>query len=236
MIRLLAASLSLAVALVVPPLLVVTGVRVLAHGWYVRFLYERGGVPADRYGLSGPERARLALVGLEAILPAEEQGLERLRRARLPDGSPAFGGREIAHMADVRSLVASAYRLQVGGGLALLALALATLPVRRLRRALLRGLRLGAWLSVGLAALVGALSLLSWGSFSTPFHSLFFEGDSWRFADTDTLRRLYPDRFWVDTAIALGALTVLQALALLLVLRLLRLVPGGRALRPARQA
>ena len=98
------------------------------------------------------------------------------------------------------------------------------------------GLRLGAWLTISLALLVGAVSVFSWGTFSTPFHSLFFEGDSWRFADTDTLRRLYPDRFWVDTAIALSALAVLQALALLALLRLARLFPRARAPRLARQS
>ncbi len=43
---------------------------------------------------------------------------------------------------------------------------------------------------------------------------MFFSGDSWRFAETDTLRRLFPDRFWSDTAIALGVLVGVQALAI----------------------
>jgi len=234
--RVFSAALSLAVALLVPALLVVTSVRLVAGDWYVRFLYDHGGIPADRYGLSSEERARLALVGLRAILPGDDPGLARLRRARLADGSPAFGGREIAHMADVRSLLERAYRFQVLALLALLTAAAVTFPARRLRRAIPLGLRLGAWLTIGLALLVGGVSVLSWSSFSTPFHSLFFEGDSWRFADTDTLRRLYPDRFWVDTAIALGALALLQALALLALLRLARLLPRARAPRLARQS
>ena len=52
--------------------------------------------------------------------------------------------------------------------------------------------------------------------FLTGFHTaFFFSGSTWRFADSDTLRRLYPDRFWEDTAVLLGAAAVAQALVLL---------------------
>jgi hypothetical protein len=57
-------------------------------------------------------------------------------------------------------------------------------------------------------------SLVYWPAFSTPFHLAFFGESSWRFDDTDTLRRLYPDRFWIDTAVVLGAFAVAQAGAL----------------------
>ena len=58
------------------------------------------------------------------------------------------------------------------------------------------------------------LAVVYWPAFSTPFHLAFFGGSSWRFDDTDTLRRLYPDRFWIDTAVVLGVLAVVQAAAL----------------------
>lgn len=232
MLRLASFPLSLAVALLVPALLVVNGVRIVADDWYVRVLYDHGGVPRDRYGLTQDQRTDLALTGLRAILPGSERGIELLRQARLPSGAPAFDERELRHMADVRSLVGDAFRFQLLAGAAVVALALLTAPFRRLRRTVPRGLRLGAWLTIALAALVAAVSLVSWGSFSTPFHSVFFEGGSWRFADTDTLRRLYPDRFWVDTALALGLLAVAQAVGLLGLARLFRMRPGARALRP----
>jgi len=54
--------------------------------------------------------------------------------------------------------------------------------------------------------------------FLTGFHTIFFfSGSSWRFADTDTLRRLYPDRFWEDTTVLLGAAAAVQALLALAV-------------------
>jgi uncharacterized membrane protein len=52
--------------------------------------------------------------------------------------------------------------------------------------------------------------------FLTGFHTLFFQsGTSWRFGDRDTLRRVFPDRFWSDTALYLGAGAAVQALVLL---------------------
>ena len=55
--------------------------------------------------------------------------------------------------------------------------------------------------------------LLGFDSFFTRFHEMFFEGDSWRFSDTDTLIRVYPERFWVDVSQIAAALTVAQAVA-----------------------
>ena len=54
--------------------------------------------------------------------------------------------------------------------------------------------------------------VLGFDSFFTRFHEMFFEGDSWRFADTDTLIRVYPEGFWVDVSRIAAALTVGQAL------------------------
>ncbi len=37
------------------------------------------------------------------------------------------------------------------------------------------------------------------GSSSAMFHGLFFNGNTWLFAYSDTLIRLFPIRFWEDT-------------------------------------
>jgi integral membrane protein (TIGR01906 family) len=54
--------------------------------------------------------------------------------------------------------------------------------------------------------LVVAFSLLFVG-----FHRIFFEGDSWLFLHSDTLIRLFPERFWRDTFIFVIGLTSLFA-------------------------
>src|SRR5262249_52204949 len=203
---------------------------------YVEAVYDHGGVPRDDLGLTKPQRTALAQTGLHSIQPDEKDGLDLLPRARLPDGGPAFTAREIRPIRDVRTPLGRLFTFQVVAGLAILALA-AGLALRPTRRTLVpRALRLGALVTVGLAALVGVLSLVYWPAFSTPFHLAFFGESSWRFDDTDTLRRLYPDRFWIDTAIVLGMLAVVQATALWFVARAWERRAQGRPVPAANPA
>ena len=201
----------LAIAVVVPFAVVGNGVLVLLQPWFVRFEYDRGGFPADAFGLGAAERTRLALVGLRSILPWDRQGIERLEQARLSDGTTAFGPRELRHMGEVRRLVRWLLALDAIAVAGILALA-----GRGRTRALAgRGLRAGGLLTLGLCGAVGVMLAFNPVRFLTGFHTVFFlSRSSWRFADSDTLRRLYPDRFSTDTSALLGAAATAQALVL----------------------
>ncbi len=208
-----ATVLAVLVALLVPGVIIVSGIRLLAHPAFVRAEYRRSGFPADGYGFTTAQRTALGLTGLHSVLPGG-RGIALLSEARLPDGKPAFGAREIRHMADVRTWIGRFWWFEVGG-LVAIAIAGALLVSRRRTRALFpRGLRWGAVLTLVVAAAVGLLMAVSWNTFFVDFHRLFFAGDTWRFDDNTTLRRLYPDRLWVDVGIAAAAFTVLTALAL----------------------
>lgn len=197
------------IAVLVPFVVVANGVDVLLHPWFVRFEYHRSGFPADEFGMETRERTRLALAGLRSILPWDSRGIGRLERARLSDGGPAFGPREIRHMRKVRHLLFGLIALQAIGIVALVALA----SRRSTRPIALRGLRAGGFATIGLGAFVGVTFAIDPVGFLTGFHTVFFfSGSSWRFADSDTLRRLYPDRFWEDTTVLLGAGAAAQAL------------------------
>jgi integral membrane protein (TIGR01906 family) len=214
MTRIVTLVLGVAIALAVPAILAVTGLRLATNDRYVEAVYDRGGIPDDRYGLSEEARTALALVGLRSILPSSDEGIDLLRVARLPDGSAAFGDRELDHMADVRALVADAYRFQVVALIAIGGLALLLGLGRSTRTVVPVALARGAILTIALAVVVAVGAATSYDRFESVFHGLFFEGDTWRFEETDTLRRLYPDRFWFDTAVALGLVAVLQAAVL----------------------
>lgn len=200
------------IALVTPALLVVNGFRVVAHDWIVHYEYGRESFPRDRYGLDLEERTALALTGLDAIRPGGE-GIPLLERATLPDGSPAFDSRELRHMDDVRTIFGAALRFQlvVLVGLLVAAVALRRTPARRIVPA---GLLAGAGATLGVAVLLVPFILLGFDRFFVRFHEVFFDGDTWRFSQTDTLLRLYPEVFWVDISRLLAALTVLQAVVL----------------------
>ncbi|HXV34010.1 MAG TPA: hypothetical protein VD769_08380, partial [Gaiellaceae bacterium] len=104
--RALAAS--AAVALLVLPLTAIGALRIVANDWIVHFEVDHGGLPADRYGFTDEDRRRLALLGLDSILPGGA-GIELLRAERFSDGAPAFGPRELRHMEDVRQIVGIAF-------------------------------------------------------------------------------------------------------------------------------
>ena len=205
-------------ALLVPPVLAANGIRAIASDWFVRFEY--GHLPPDAYGLSRAERTELGLVGLRSILPRNEEGIGLLRRARLPDGGRAFREKELRHMADVRRLIGFIYPAHLAAVGVLVAFALVLAFGARGRSILRRGLAYGAALTLVVAALVALAVAVDAERFLTGFHRLFFEGRSWRFRDDDTLRRLYPDRFWTETATILGVAAALQAGVLLGVGRL----------------
>ncbi len=194
-----------------PLVLVAGGFRALSSDWYVR--HQIAALPAERYGLSSDERARLAIAGLRSIEPGGS-GLDVLRLTELPDGSPAFDAREIRHMADVRRLYVPLMHVHTASWSALLVALLVSLRVRRLRAGLARFLRMGALATLGVAVLLVPFILFGFDSFFTRFHEVLFPAGGWRFSETDTLRRVYPDRFWSGVATATAALVVAQTLIL----------------------
>ncbi len=197
-----------AVAVFLPLILIGNGVHLLAHGWFPHVEYGR--LAPEPYGMTKVERTRLARVALDSIVPFGG-GDRVLHEARLPSGGPAFDNKERTHLRAVRHYVLGLYLIHALGLLALAGLAL----FRRTRPFLRDGLAAGALLTLAIAAFVAVYVAISPVSFLGGFHRLFFSGDSWRFAETDTLRRLFPDSFWSDTAVALGALVAVQAVALL---------------------
>jgi integral membrane protein (TIGR01906 family) len=199
-----------AIAITVMPIFVVNAFRLLATDTFVRHEIDRGGFPADPYGLTTPERRELALTGLHSILPGGE-GIALLERATLPDGSAAFDDRELRHMGDVRSRLGVAFKAQLVVLLVLLALAISLFRSPRWRSVVPWGLLVGSLLTLGIAALAVPVILLGFDGFFLRFHEVFFSGDTWRFSDTDTLLRIYPETFWQDTAKLAAAIVVAQA-------------------------
>jgi integral membrane protein (TIGR01906 family) len=200
------------IAITVTPIFVVNAFRILSSDWFVRHELGQDDFPPDRYGLEGNDRLALALIGLRSIQPGTD-GIALLERATLPDGSPAFDGRELRHMADVRRLLGQALRLQLIVASILLALGIALRRSSRWRTVIPRGLQVGAFLTFGIAALAVPIILLGFDDFFVQFHSVFFDGDSWRFSTTDTLLRLYPEAFWQDTSRLAAVIVVVQAVA-----------------------
>ena len=112
--RILTLALGIAVTLAVPVVLAVTGIRVVTHDEL------RAGALRSRRHPGRPLRPD----GGAARRGSQRPGCGRSCRRRptgstscarrgSPNGAPAFDHRELRHMADVRTLVSRAYRLQL---------------------------------------------------------------------------------------------------------------------------
>jgi integral membrane protein (TIGR01906 family) len=210
--RKLSLVLSALIVAAVPAILVGNTLWAVNNPWFVHAQYAIPGFPDDSHDLSDRERTDLAVTGIRSIRPGSD-GVELLRDARLPSGEQAFEEREIQHMEDVRGVVAG---FLTAWGIALVLAVAAALGLRRLGApgSVGRALVAGAFLTIAAMASAALILLVNFEFFFDGFHGAFFEGESWRFNGSYTLRQLYPDFFWSVAAGTMVALVVLQAVAL----------------------
>ncbi len=200
------------VAVAVPLVILGNALIVLLIPWFAHFQYALPGFPEDPFGLAGGDRSALGATGIRSIWPVGP-GTDLLVDARLPDGSAAFGPVEIRHMGDVRGLVQACFLLWIVSLAAGGAAGLRLLKTGR-SEALRRGLWLGATVTIGAMALIGAAMLVAFEPVFDGFHEIFFEPGTWQFGDDETLRRLYPDAFWGIASGLLATLALAQAVLL----------------------
>ncbi len=125
-----------------------------------------------------------------------------------------FNARETAHLADVRGLFQALFTVQVLAVALTLGLAvvlLATSSVRVLARAVLYG----SGFTMALMGASGALAYLGFDDVWRQFHFLAFTNDLWQLdSATDHLIQMFPQDFWFDITVLIGAFTLLQALVI----------------------
>lgn len=178
---------------------------------YPRWAYTW--LPPDTYGWSQAERLALAQVTLDFLRQPAETAVSRLAALRLPGtNQPLYTAREQAHLADVKQVTDAARRW--GGETAVLWSIGMLILFRRDRYAAYRVLRQGGWLTCGLLADLLLFVYLFWPVCFILFHQLLFPPGSWSFAASDTLIRLFPDRFWFGYACCLLASIFLSGLFL----------------------
>lgn len=209
--------LSAAIVLSLPAVLLLLNVRLLMNDWFIRLEYARPDFPPDLYGMSPKERLELALTGLRSV--TQPPGASILREVRFADGQPAFNEREIRHMQDVYVLQGIAFRIGLILALVLIGAWACLWFSPATHRLAWQSLNWGGLLTLGLVLGILLGFLFSFDAAFTLFHRIFFEGDTWLFLPTDTLIRLYPEKFWFDAAVWIGGLTLLEAIALILLAR-----------------
>ena len=202
----------------IPVILVLTSVRMLMTDTFVRFNYAIPGFPEDRYGFTEEDRLHHAPIALEYLRNDAE--VEFLGNQRFEDGSPVYNIRELGHMDDVKSVTRAALNVWRIGLVAALAVSLVLWRAARsnyLWEAWQGGAKLTALImAILLVGLIAAFSVLFVG-----FHQVFFDPDTWTFLFSDTLIRLFPQRFWEVAFGTVALATLLQAGLIYLITRLL---------------
>ena len=199
------------VTLLTPVALVLTAVRILLTPAFPPFEYSMPGFPADPYGFTLEERLHWSYFAVEYLV--NDAGIEYLGDLRFEDGTPVYNERELKHMLDVKITVQGALRVWWLSLAALLGLGLWAW-FGRWFDAYRRGLSRGGWLTAILVAGMLAFVVLSFGVIFVAFHNVFFAPGTWVFYYSDTLIRLFPERFWRDIFIYVGAISAGLGLAI----------------------
>ena len=198
------------IVLSVPVFLLLTNLYVFMSPTFLRYEYGKADFPPSP-GFTDEERLVVADRAITYL--RSDAGIEILGDLE-GEGEPLFNERELAHMEDVKMVTWQAFLAHGLLGL-LIAVALGVLLVMgdsqpQVSTSLLRG----SLLTIALLLALVALVYLNFDWFFTRFHLTFFEGDSWIFALSDTLIRLFPTRFWFDAASLWGVFTLGEAVIL----------------------
>ncbi len=125
-------------------------------------------------------------------------------------GAPVLNLRERGHMRDVRGVFMGFFALAIVVGVTGLVIAARRRGEDRV--ASWRAVRAGSIGLVVLLAIGGVLAFVAFDAVFETFHRLFFAGGSYTFDPaTDRLVQLFPFQFWQETAIAVGAVSIVVA-------------------------
>ena len=216
------------IVLIVPLLLVTTNVRLVADSPY---LYSYG---FQKYGIesvTGIEMGQLELAGEKIrdyfsndqdylVIDIERQG-QKIKNL--------YNQREILHMKDVKNLIQLIYSIQIWSLLLFITLILIGFLSIRLRKFsnVIDPISWGGGLTLGIAAVVGILSLFGFQRLFIFFHLVSFDNDLWILDPTrDYLIMMFPQGFFFDATVFIVVLTLGQALLLWVLPRIIRRLRG----------
>jgi len=208
--------LSWLVAILIPIMLILTAVRLLLTPTFVQLEYRTPNFPADPYGFSQQDRLYWSQIALDYLLNAE--GISFLEELTFEDGTQVYNSRELKHMLDVKEVVQSALIAWYASIGLIFVLGLWAYWGHWME-AYQRGISLGGWITVGIVAVTMVAVLVAFSVFFVFFHQVFFEAGTWVFRFSDTLIRLFPQRFWRDTFIAIGLVSLAGGLVLALIFK-----------------
>lgn len=199
------------VILLIPLLLALGSVRLLVTDRYLAFEYGKASFPNDPYGFERSQRLEYA--GSNFRYVRENKPVEYLAGQML-GASSLYNTRELEHMQDVQNVYQAAWKVwQIALGLFALSIVWG-LRRRETWPELGRALITGGLFTAGLIAGVALVAVIAWQAWFTAFHQVFFAAGTWTFETSDTLIRLFPEKFWFDAALTISGLSLAGGLLL----------------------
>ncbi len=215
--------LSWLVALALPVVIILSVVRLVINPFYLVFEYHTPGFPNDPYGFTLQDRLNYGKYAVDYLV--NSAGISYLGDLRFPAGQQAppptcaemtdcthlYNDRELQHMVDVKTVVSGAMRVLMISIGVLLVLALWAWTGKWFTT-YLKGLQWGGIVTLVFIGLIILFVLVAFQYLFVIFHELFFKAGTWTFLYSDTLIRLFPERFWQDTFLVVGGLSALLGL------------------------
>lgn len=193
------------IILLLPLVLIMTAIRLLMTPQFVQFEYNTPNFPLDSYGFTQEDRLAYAPVALEYLL--NDADLSYFDEFRLEDGAPMYNERELGHLLDVKKLTQRGLDVwyvlliyYVGVGI--------YFHKKDMIQEYKSFLGLGGKITVLFILVILLIIAMNFEQLFITFHRVFFEGDTWLFYFSDTLIRLFPMRFWQDSFILMGLMTL----------------------------
>ncbi len=190
--------------LLVPVFIMLTSIRMLLFPWFLSFEYAMPGFPEDRFGFTKSDRLYWSRIAMDYLV--NDEGIEFLGDLKFPDGSPVYNERELQHMVDVKTAIQNTLRIWIISTGLLIVLGLWAWRGSWLAE-YWNGINRGVWLTIFLVIGVIIFVAVGFGVFFVAFHNVFFEPGTWMFLWSDTLIRLFPERFWRDIFIYVAILS-----------------------------
>jgi integral membrane protein (TIGR01906 family) len=206
MSKLLPHILKVFLTLLIPFVVVLGVVRLVANESYLAFEYGKFDFPEDAYGFARAMRLTHAAANIQFVI--QNQPLANLAEQD-HDGIPLYTTRELSHMQDVQNVYQATWRVwQLA--LVLTVLCGLSLTWRKVNHpAFASAVQWGGALTVAIVVVIGLGAITAWQDWFILFHQVFFANGTWTFNNTDTLIRLFPEKFWYDTALTISNLSPL---------------------------
>lgn len=188
--------------------------RLVMTPLFLQFEYHRPDFPEDSYGFTRQDRLYYAPYALNYLF--NDADIRYLGDLTFPNSTrPLFNARELRHMEDVKIITRWAFRILTIGTILTLAIGVLLWRKTTTRLAMLTGISRGATAIIIIIIIIVLMAIIAWDVFFTLFHQLLFEDGTWQFLYSDTLIRLFPEKFWFDAAFTVGIITTLFAMILL---------------------